>query len=198
MRRTARISLRENQSAKAHGEEMTDVDHLGGVALDLRPSPKFHRYFRQPSICSCFLDDIDDLVDHEPHRAPGRRRTPKSTASPVLWTLTPGHLHQRHQLLAVLAPCSGPLESSILSVAISSSRVTSPSGTALGWFEPARKTSSEVSCSPEAAWRCGILVADAMVNRSGGAERFGNAIGVDDHDNQRHRPKMVLPENISM
>ena len=47
------------------------------------------------------LDDVDDLVDHEPHRAAvvgehqDRLRALRLDVDPV-------HLHQRHQLLAVL------------------------------------------------------------------------------------------------
>ena len=47
------------------------------------------------------LDDVDDLVDHEPHRAAvvgehqDRLRAGGLDGDPV-------HLHQRHQLLAVL------------------------------------------------------------------------------------------------
>ena len=85
-----------------------------------------------------------------------------------------------------------------MSVAISSSRVTRPSGTALGWLEPARNTRSEVSCSPRERMRGGVLVRHLMGGGAGGAERLGDAVGVDDHDHGAIAQNGVAGEHVDV
>ena len=88
-----------------------------------------------------------------------------------------------------------PLESSIFLQSISSRRVTSDSGTALGWFEPARNTSSETVFSD----RAGLLRLVGLVGRCVAAEPtvcaipFGSMIMITEPS-----PRMVLPENMLM
>ena len=63
-----RISLRENQSANAIGRKWpTSITSVAWPLITAEP--------RMPSCCAGdldvqpLLDDVDDLVDHEPHRA---------------------------------------------------------------------------------------------------------------------------------
>ena len=74
-----------------------------------------------------------------------------------------------------------PLESSIFLQSISSSRVTSDSGTAFGWLEPARNTSSDTvfsACAPCAHF----------ASRPGGVaavpDRLRDPVRIDDHDHR--------------
>ena len=85
-----------------------------------------------------------------------------------------------------------------MSMAISSRRVTSPSGTALGWALPARNTSSEVSCSPDEACEAPCLVGQFVRGRAGGAERLGDAVGVDDHDDGAIAQNRIAGEHVDV
>ena len=90
-----------------------------------------------------------------------------------------------------------PFDSSILWASISSSRVISASGTALGWVEPARNTSSEVFCSSAAACRVSAASSpsncDVTVLPNDCAMPFGSMIMITEPS-----PRMVLPENIAI
>ena len=60
--------MRAEPVGERQRQEMADVDHFGGVALD-------HGRAEDAGTVAChldvepLLDDVDDLVDHEPHRA---------------------------------------------------------------------------------------------------------------------------------
>ena len=95
-----RISLRLNQSANAIGRKWpTSITSVAWPLITAEPST--------PSLVAGdldvepLLDDVDDLVDHQPHRAAvvgehqDRLRARGADADAV-------HLHQRHQLAAVL------------------------------------------------------------------------------------------------
>ena len=88
-----------------------------------------------------------------------------------------------------------PLESSIFLQSISSSRVTSDSGTAFGWCEPARNTSSETVfstcrlCCASVASSSACVPAEPTVC----AMPFGSMIMITEPS-----PRIVLPENIAM
>jgi len=90
-----------------------------------------------------------------------------------------------------------PFDSSILRASISSSRVISPSGTALGWLEPARNTKSDVVCSSAAAWRVSAAssasICEVTALPSDCAMPFGSTIMITEPS-----PRMVLPVNIAI
>ncbi len=90
-----------------------------------------------------------------------------------------------------------PFDSSILRASISSSRVTSDSGTAFGCGEPARNTSSEVVRSSAAAdlapSAAAAAICEVTVPPTACATPFGSMIMITEPS-----PRMVLPENIAM
>ena len=85
---------------KRHRQEVADVDHLGGLALDHGRAENALAGAGDLDV-QLLLDDVDDLVDHEPHRAAvvGEHQ---DRLRPWRLDVDPVHLHQRHQLLAVL------------------------------------------------------------------------------------------------
>src|ERR1700730_16263267 len=95
-----RISLRLNQSANAIGREGAAAITPGGLALDPGGAENAVLLARDLDV-EPFLDDVDDLVDHQPHRAAvvGEHQDRLGAGSADIDAL---HLHQRHQLLAVL------------------------------------------------------------------------------------------------
>ena len=115
---------------------------------------------------------------------------------PEFWMLTPS-ICTSGMSCSRYCTIYRPLESSILSTAISSRRVTRPSGTAFGCALPARNTSSDVNCSPELAWWLAFSSAicwDAALEApSAFAMPLGSMIMM-----TAPSPRMVLPENISM
>ena len=79
---------------------MADVDHLGGLALDHGGAQNAVLAAGDLDV-EPFLDDVDDLVDHEPHRAAVIGKHQDRLGACGL-DADPVHLHQRHQLVAVL------------------------------------------------------------------------------------------------
>ena len=63
-----RISLRREPVGERHRQEVADVDHLGGLALDHGRAENAVAGAGDLDV-QPLLDDVDDLVDHEPHRA---------------------------------------------------------------------------------------------------------------------------------
>ena len=89
-----------------------------------------------------------------------------------------------------------PFDISILRASISSSRVISDSGTALGWVEPARNTSNEVASSAVSSTRscaASTIIWEVTVEPIAWATPFGSMIMI-----TAPSPRMVLPENIAM
>src|SRR6266568_7134740 len=93
-------SLRRNQSWNASGR-VSDVDDLGGLAADHRAAERAGSLARHFDV-QPVLDDVDDLVDCESHRAAAirehqeRLRTLGAQGELVL------EPHQGHQLSAIL------------------------------------------------------------------------------------------------
>ena len=79
---------------------MADVDHFRRLPLDDRGAENALLATRDLDV-ETLLDDVDDLVDHESHRAAvvgehqDRLRAFGADRNAV-------HLHQRHELLAIL------------------------------------------------------------------------------------------------
>ncbi len=51
-----------------HGQEVADVDHFGGLSLDHGGAQNAFLAAGDLDV-EFFLDDVDDLIDHKPHRA---------------------------------------------------------------------------------------------------------------------------------
>ena len=66
---------------------MADVDHFGGLALDHGRTQNAVRLAGDLDV-QPLLDDVDDLVDHEPHRAAvvGEHQ---DRLRALVWTVTP-------------------------------------------------------------------------------------------------------------
>ena len=77
-----------------------------------------------------------------------------------------------------------PFDNSILRQSISSSRVTSESGTAFGSGEPARNTSSDVVSRAARSASASSSARPGMSGRGGGADRLRDAVRIDDHDHR--------------
>ena len=85
---------------KGHRQEVADVDHLGGLALDHGRAQNAVLGARNLD-GEALLDDVDNLVDHQAHGAAVVGEHQDRLAAGALHR-HPGHLHQRHQLVAVL------------------------------------------------------------------------------------------------
>ena len=148
-----RLLLAAEPVLEGERQEMADVDDLGRLALDDGRAEHAGIVAGDLDV-EAVLDDVDDLVDHQRHRAGCRRRTPAAAGRPrpsrarSSFMLTSGINWPRYCTMW------RPFDSSILRASISSSRVISDSGTALGCVEPARNTSSEVVCSSARGVAC--------------------------------------------
>ena len=74
----------------------------------------------------------------------------------------------------------------------------SASGTAFGCAEPARNTSSEVNCSAAIGTHRRVLVGDFELRGTGGAERLGDAVGIDDHDHRAIAENGIAGEHLDV
>ena len=189
-----RISLRENQSAKAMGRKWpTSITSVAWPLITAEP--------KMPSWRACdldvepLLDDVDDLVDHEPHRAAVIGEHQDRLGAGGL-DRDAVHLHQRHQLLAVLHHVAAVTELDLVGGDL---------------FQPGDEAERDrlglVGAGAEHQQRSQllagdmggrILVANAMGGRAGGAQRLGDAIGVDDHDDGAIAQNGVAGEHLDV
>ena len=104
--------------------------------------------------------------------------------------------HQRHELAAILHDRRDRWCVSMVLGSISSSRVTSDSGTAFGCGEPARNSSMDSTCRPPASRSTTVSAIMPRGRRAGPivcATPFGSTIMITEPS-----PRMVLPQNIEM
>src|ERR1700761_2125268 len=174
---------------------MANVDHFGRLPLD--DGGAENTFARSSHLdVEALLDDVDDLVDHEPHRTTvvGEHQDRLAAGGA---DVHPGHLHERHQLLAVL-----------------NHRATIGELDLFGhdFFQPRHQTQRHrfrlAGAGAEhqkrsqllgAAGAVGcVLVGNFMTGAAGGAQRLGNAVGVDDHDDGAVAQNGVTGEHVDV
>ena len=174
---------------------MADVDHFGGLALDHGGTENAVRLAGDLDV-QPLLDDVDDLVDHEPHRAAvvGEHQ---DRLRALRLDRDPGHLHQRHQLLAVLHHVAAVTELDLVG-----GDLLQPGDEAernrLGLARSGAEHQQRGQLFAADRMRCRSLVGQLMGRGAGGAERLGNAVGVDDHDHGAIAQNGVAGEHVDV
>ena len=143
-----------------------------------------------------FLDDVDDLVDHQPHRAAvvGEHQDRLDARGPDADTV---HLHQRHQLIAVLHHIAAVGEFDLVGCDF-----FQPGHQAerhrLGLGRAGAEHQQRGQLFGRAGARRRVLVGDFVGGIARSAERLGDAVGIDDHDDGAIAQNGVAGEHVDV
>src|SRR6185437_15622252 len=175
--------------------EVADVDHFGGLALDHGGAENAGLLARDLDV-QLLLDDVDDLVDHEPHRAAVVGEHQDRLGARGL-DVDPGHLHQRHQLLAVLHHVAAVTELDLVGGDLLQTRDEAERhrlGLGRAGTEHQQRGELFGGRSP----RGRVVLGDLVGRSTGRTQGFCDAIGVDDHDHRAIAQNGVAGEHVDV
>ena len=190
-----RLLLAAEPVLEGERQEVADIDDFGRLALDDGGAEHAGIVAADLNV-EAVLDDIDDLVDHQRHRAGAVREHQQRLRALALHAHALAHAHQRHQLAAVLHHVAAVRQLDLAGVDFlepRDQRQRHRLGLAGAGAEHQQRRRLFVGARRAGMSAASAAICEVTVLPSACAMPFGSMIMITEPS-----PRMVLPENIAM